>query len=343
MTDEHQFPPEPVARRRVPAGQALTVVVVALLVGALLNADRLHHTASTQPFGWQRTWAMRLTGPLQDVSHLTRLNVPRKVLSETAGTEDGPPPEDTRTVVTAPPLVGPDAPADGERAAASTTTTTAPPPEVRIPTEEEPLRIMVAGDSLVMPLGPSLVERFDGQPVEVVEAWKAATGLARPDVLSWPAKLEEDLAREQPDVVVLGFGGNDAQDMTGPEGRLPRSTPEWAAEYQRRVAQVLEVVEAEGRTVYWVGLPQTTASNIEEAAPLMQRAEEAEIAARPWAHFVDTRPILSPDGTYSAYLPDGSGGQVKVRQDDGVHLTNAGAARVVTPLAELIAEERELE
>lgn len=325
---ERDFPAEPEPRHRVPAGKALAVMLIALLVGSLLNADRLDRTAHTQPYGWQRTWALRLTGPIQAVSHATRLHLPRKVLSEAAGTTDGPPPDDTRTVVTAPTLK-PDAP----------TTTVAL--DVRIPTAAEPLKVHVAGDSLMIPVGPAVLARFEDQPITLTEGYKAATGLARPDVLNWPAKLEADLAAQDPDVVLLGFGGNDAQGISGPDGPIALATPEWAAEYQRRVAQVLDAVEAEGRTLYWMGLPTTTADNIERAAPLMRKATETEIAARPWAHYVDTSAVLAPEG-YTAYLPDDSGSQVKVRQDDGVHLTTAGATRAVVPLCTELAKEREL-
>ncbi|CAN5500674.1 hypothetical protein BH10ACT1_BH10ACT1_26000 [soil metagenome] len=331
MSDEHNFPPEPEARRRAPAGQALAVVLVALVLGSLLNADRMAHTAETQPFGWQRTWAMRLTGPIRSISDATRLNLPRKAVSDAVGTTDGPPPEDTRTVVTAPPL------------AAGASTTTAPPLVLRTPTAADPLRVHIAGDSLMIPIGPAILARLDGDPIALTEGYKAATGLARPDVLSWPAKLRTDLAADDADVVVLGFGGNDAQPMEGPDGPVASGTKAWGAEYQRRVAQVLDAVEADGRTVYWMSLPATTAGNIEDARPLMRKAITAEIAARPWAHYVDTGKVLTPDGTFTAYLPDGSGGQVKVRNDDGVHLTTAGATRVVVPLCDLLVDERHLD
>jgi len=342
LPDEHNFPSEPEPRRRVPAGQALVVVVVALLVGSLLNADRLAHTARTQPFGWQRTWAMRITGPLQDLSRATRLNLPRKALSDAAGTTDGPPPEDTRSVVTAPPLPPAPGGGGGSGSGSTTSTTVAPAVDVRVPTTDDPLRVHVAGDSLVIPVGPAIIDCLKGDPITLTEAYKAATGLSRPDVLNWPAKLEADMAaNNDPDVVVLGFGGNDAQGIEGPDGPLALASPEWAAEYQRRVVQVLDAVEKDGRTVYWMGLPTTTAGNIEKAAPLMRRAVETEIAARPWAHYIDTSAVLAPDG-YTAYLPDGSGGQVKVRDDDGVHLTTAGATRAVVPACEQLREERKL-
>ena len=329
MTDEHNFPPEPVPRRRSPAGQALAVMLTGLLVACLLNADRLDHTAHTQPFGWQRTWDLRATGPLKAVSHATGLNLPRKWLAKSAGNVDPPPPQDTKTVVTAPP------PPKG-------TTTTTRPLVVRTPTEAAPVRILVVGDSLMGWIGPALTKQLGSRPVKITEDFEVGTGLARPDVTNWPAQLTSDMTSYDPEVVVVGFGGNDAQDMSTDEGRVTVGSKAWAAEYQRRVAQVLNAVEKPGRTVYWIGLPITTKATIEAAAPSMVRAEKAEIAARPWAHFVDTHKSLSPDGTYTAYLPDGSGGEVKVRENDGVHPNLAGATRIVAPLVELLIKERKL-
>lgn len=330
MSDERNFPPEPVERRRVPAGQALLVVLVALCVGFVLNADRIDRTAQTQPFGWKRTWAMRITGPIRSISDATGLNKPREILSEKAGNPLPPPPKDTSSVVTAPP-VDPGA-----------TTTTTAPIVLRTPTATDPLRVLVSGDSLMGWIGPALTQELRGQPMDLTEDWEVGSGLARPDVINWPDRLAEDMEADDPEVVVLGFGGNDAQDMSTDDGVVRLGTEEWAAEYQRRVAQILDVLEAPGRTVYWVGLPITTRDNIEEASPAMRAAVEAELAVRPWAHYVDSARALSPDGVYVTYLKDSSGQDVKVREGDGVHPNLAGATRIVATFAAELAEERKL-
>lgn len=329
LTDERNFPKEPVPRRRHPAGQALAVMLSTLLVACLLNADRLDHTAHIQPLGWQRSLDLHLTGPLKAISDHTFLNRPRRWLSHQVGNADPPPPLDTKTVVTAPPLV------------AGTTTTTAPL-AVRTPTAADPVRILVAGDSLMGWIDPALTQAFGSRPVKISEDFQIGTGLARPDVTDWPRTLAQDVVKYDPEVVVVGFGGNDAQDMSTDDGRVTLGSQAWAAEYQRRVAQVLDAVAKPGRTVYWIGLPVTTRSNIEEAAPAMRKAEQTEIAARPWAHFIDSRKTLSPGNKYTAYLPDGSGGEVKVREDDGVHPNLAGATRIVAPLVEDLIKERKL-
>ncbi|CAN5905374.1 hypothetical protein BH23ACT2_BH23ACT2_27620 [soil metagenome] len=360
-------PERPTGRRQVPAARAMAVMLVALLLGSLLNAERIDTTARTQPFGWQRTWAVRVTGPLAEVSQATGLHLPRRLLADTAGNELTPPPAETATVETVPPTTAPastTAPADpaptttedpADPDAPATTappspTTTTPPTttipstlaDARTPSADEPVRILVSGDSLMGWVGPALVSELDAEPIDVTEEWEVGSGLARPDLINWPARLEEAMTEHDPEVVVLGFGGNDNQDMDSAEGRVVVGTPEWQAEYQRRVAQVLMAVEAEGRTVYWVGLPVTDRPAIEDVAPLMAEAVQTEVSARPWAHYVDTRPLLAPDGTYTAYLPDESGGRVKVRNDDGVHPNLAGARRMVAPLTLALADERNL-
>ncbi|MEO6628776.1 MAG: DUF459 domain-containing protein [Aquihabitans sp.] len=333
MTAEHNYPPEPVERRRAPAGQAMMVLLTALLMGSLLNADRLDYTARTQPYGVQRSWAMGITGVLKSISHATLLNRPRLMLSKAAGNVDPPPAIDTKGVV----IVKPTTPGQ----ASGTTTTT--PPDYRVPTDSDPLRILVSGDSLMGWIGPAISQELDGKPIAVTEDWKVATGLARPDVRNWPVQLAADVKQYDPEVVILGFGGNDMQDIATDHGRVSVGTPEWRDEYQRRVAQVLNAVAGENRTVYWLGLPITTRANIEKAAPIQRAAVKAEISARPWAHFVDTRPLLSPDGIYTAYLPDGSGGEVKVREGDGVHPNLAGASRMVRPITAALVKDRKLD
>ncbi len=151
-----------------------------------------------------------------------------------------------------------------EQAAARPKATTTTLPPVRTPTAADPLRVLVAGDSLVGWIAPALEQELPaGDPVQVIDDWKGSTGLVRPDFFDWPARIEQDMAEHDPDVVVLGFGGNDTQNLTTDDGILQLGTPEWEAEYQRRIGEVLDLIEAPGRTVYWIGLPLTTSDAIE--------------------------------------------------------------------------------
>jgi len=231
--------------------------------------------------------------------------------------------------------------ATAPKAKAKGTTTTAVP--VRIPTADAPLKVLVAGDSLVGWIAPALEQELPaGDPVEVIDDWKGSTGLVRTDYFDWPAKLTSDMAQHDPDVVVLGFGGNDTQGFTIDGEVLALGTPEWAEEYQRRIGEVLDIIEKPGRTVYWIGLPLTRSDAIEELRPVLTEAVEAEFASRPWAHFVDTRDALAPDGTFTSQLPDEDGELVTTMAPDDIHPSLEGGVRIVDVLLPQIAEERQL-
>lgn len=228
-----------------------------------------------------------------------------------------------------------------EVAAEATTTSTL---AVRVPTAAEPLRVLVAGDSLVGWIAPALEQELPaGDPVEVIDDWKGSTGLVRTDFFDWPARLTEDMAEHDPDVVILGFGGNDTQGFTLDDGTvLQLGTPEWAAEYQRRIGQILDIIEAPGRTVYWIGMPLTRSEPIEQLRPVLIDAVEAELASRPWARLVDTRDALAPDGTFTSQLPGDDGQLVTTMAPDDIHPSLDGGVRIVRTFLPDLRAERQL-
>lgn len=231
-------------------------------------------------------------------------------------------------------------PKESAASAPPSTTSTIP---VRIPSAAAPLKVLVAGDSLVGWIAPALEQELPAaDPVEVIDDWKGSTGLVRTDYFDWPAKLTADMAEHDPDVVILGFGGNDTQGFTTDDGVIALGTPEWADEYQRRIGEVLDIVEKPGRTVYWIGLPLTRSDAIETLRPVLTEAVEAEFASRPWAHFVDTRDALAPDGTFASQLPGDDGELVTTMAPDDIHPSLEGGIRIVRVLLPEISEERQL-
>jgi hypothetical protein len=237
---------------------------------------------------------------------------------------------------------GADGDAGAKRSATKATTTSTH--AVRVPTAADPLKVLVAGDSLVGWIAPALEQELPaGDPIEVIDDWKGSTGLVRTDFFDWPQRLTEDMAEHDPDVVILGFGGNDTQGITLDDGTvLPLGTPEWATEYQRRIAEVLDIIEKPGRTVYWIGMPLTRSDPIEELRPVLTEALEAEFASRPWAHLVDTRDALAPDGTFTSQLPGDDGTLVTTMAPDDIHPSLDGGVVIVRVFLPDLRAERQL-
>jgi uncharacterized protein len=325
--------------REVPAGTALVVMAVALLLAAVVNGADVRRTALAQPYGPFREVAVAAAAPL-DVLARSPLGAPRRALEAATGRE--PLASGGRFVLPDLALPTPDRPPGPSRpgSASGTGGTPAPDPATttttvahRAPTTEEPLRLLFAGDSLIgnVATGFTRAVRAEARLAISVE-YQVATGLARPDVLSWPAHLAGVLAEVDPEVVVLMFGGNDDQDLETEHGRAGLLSEPWRLEYGRRIGLMMDLAATEGRQVVWLGIPAVRRDRLEEARLVMNDLARAEAGLRLRATYLDPDPVLAPDG----YAPDLGG--TRVREHDGVHITITGGELLAPAVRQVLAD-----
>lgn len=327
--------PEGPRRRLWSAGHALVVTALALAIALLLNAPAAHKSAYNRPDGWQRDVALALTGPLADVSHALLLDRPRKGIQALTGRE-GADEIDTEIALPGMPTTPSPSPAPGAPGPGTT------PGERKLAfSPSKKLRLWVAGDSLVINPGYSIVRAAGASPViESVGGvdGRVATGLTRPDVYNWFEGIRRQLKELRPRAVVLGFGGNDDKAyMTGlPDGVSIDAFggSVWRREYARRAGGLMDLINRAGAFVIWIGLPQTGSVEQTQRFDVINAVVQQEARKREGrAAFIDTYTMFAgDDGGYTQYLPTPSGGRVKVRADDGVHFEREGGdmiARVV--------------
>ncbi len=208
------------------------------------------------------------------------------------------------------------------------TAPTLPPgqPVLRVPTDADPLRVYVAGDSLVGGWGAAL-ENIAGNStgVEVELDYEVSTGLVRTDYYNWPARLQQKMEELDPEVVILGFGGNDKQQMEGHDVL----DPEWQAVYRQRVGAVMDYVNQDGRKLIWVGTPNYPDDVENQKFAVMNEIFKTEAAKRPNITYVDTwARFASPNGSYAPFIANEQGEYIDVRAEDGFHL-NVGGVNIL--------------
>ena len=307
-------------RRFSSAGNGLVVALLALLFGALLNAPGMHKASFNKQPGTARDVALALTGGLAGVSGALQLDRPRQLVQSMTSRTDA----DTIDVaiVVPPKSTGP-----------TSKPGTSKPPGKRKFTPAKKLRLWVAGDSLVITPGYSIVRAAGASPViDSVGGidGHVATGLTRPDVFNWFEEIRTKMKTLRPHVVVLDFGANDDHGyMTGlGEGTTigELGGPSWTAEYRRRVAGVMDTVNRAGGTVVWIGLPITRSEGQTRSFDQINAIVQQEAKARPGkAIFIDTYTMFAGDtGGFTEYLENAKGDTVKVRAGDGVHFDTAG-------------------
>jgi hypothetical protein len=294
------------------------VALLALVVGVLLNAPGLHKSATIQPEGWKRDLALTFTEPLTSVSEVLLLDRPRRGLKAVLGRSQD---DEIDTGVAVPEQPPPDE---------TPTRPTKPPPREKF-TPKRPLRLWIAGDSLVVVPGQSILravgERRAIEPIGGVDG-QIASGLERPDVFNWFEHVSEVMRKEKPRAVVVMFGGNDDHGfMTGlPEGKEVGAfaSGSWTAEYRRRVAAIMDTVTRNGAFLVWIGLPITDDADQTSRFDAINAIVQPEAAKRPGrVSYLDTYFFFAENGGYAQFVETDSGRLVRMRADDGVHFERA--------------------
>jgi hypothetical protein len=197
-------------------------------------------------------------------------------------------------------------------------------------TPERPLRIWVAGDSLVVVPGESVLRAVGSsralEPVGPVNG-RIATGLERPDIFNWFRHVRDEPREKNARALVLMFGGNDDHGfMTGlPEGLEigPFGSESWTAEYRRRVGVVMDSATSRGAYLVWIGLPITDDAEqtrrFDTINAIVSRGCEA--AAR--VSYLDTYFFFAGDDGGYTRTSRTVRKLVKMRADDGVHFERA--------------------
>ena len=308
-------------RRLRPAGHAVVIVATALLVAALLGARGLRKTATIQEPGVRRDLALAVSRPLEGLTHAVLLDRPRALLKEALGRTD-----DDR-VATAILL-----PREPPRHKATQRPRRPPALPTPVVTRAHPLHVWIVGDSLAVAPGYSLTRLGASLPLEILPVeGRVSTGLERPDVYDWFARIGEVAPQLRGGVAVLVFGGNDDHSyMTG----LPAGTSigvfgtrSWIHEYARRVGGVMDELRRAGAHIVWIGLPITRDSARNARYELLNRiSADAASRRKPWVAYVDTYRLLADaHDHYADYRATGRGQLVRLRAPDGIHYEEAGA------------------
>lgn len=232
------------------------------------------------------------------------------------------------------------------------TTTTEPPVKERTtPTAENPAEVLILGDSDAGAFGPYLEKLLNGTGLAVTTLdYKVSSGLSRPDFFDWPAHMREVVPTANPDIVVVTFGGNDAQglrnvDKTWAVDHEPASgadDADWKAEYGKRVGAVMDYLTEGNRTLVWVDIPNAESESTTARMAVQDGVVRAEAAKRTKkVMFVDTwARFAGRNGGYAEFVIDPRDQEGKdVRADDGFHLNTTGAEILALDIAEVVKND----
>lgn len=206
--------------------------------------------------------------------------------------------------------------------------------------------VALAGDSM-MAVGLSatiLREAPHYKDLDFYRAFKSGTGLARPEVFDWqreyPAMLSSGgVNMAKPDFILVAIGANDGQGFVEGGITYPFGTPGWQAIYQRRVEAYLDMLTADGATVVWLGLPPMKSTDYDQRIALINRIDATVVKSSPHAIWFSTAGLVGDsDGRFRDF-GEVDGKTTRLRQGDGIHLSDDGAVLVVEKLLPWLAAQ----
>ncbi|MDB5538815.1 MAG: putative periplasmic er of the SGNH-family of hydrolase [Devosia sp.] len=213
----------------------------------------------------------------------------------------------------------------------------APPPPAKPAIEKAAgaTRLAVFGDSMATDVGKALERFYSEDPnIVVLTQGVGSSSFVRPDFYDWPKAIGEQIAANSFDIAVILIGINDRQKMRLNGESYASLSPEWTTEYAARVSGVVKALRAAGKPTIWIGLPPMEAPKFAKA--MIQVNEIQRLAAfSGGAEFLDIyERFATEDGAYTARGPDLNGNQVRMRKDDGIHFSAAGADKLAFYLSQ---------
>jgi hypothetical protein len=187
----------------------------------------------------------------------------------------------------------------------------------------------VVGDSVADQVAQGLADAFVAERPEVaiVKKTRGSSGLVRADFYDWPAQLPGLLEGERASAIAVLLGTNDRQVLRDDKGAYEIRSDRWRELYVLRVEALVNELKKKGVPVFIVGLPPM---RIQRLSADLQYINEIlrEQAQRLGVYYVDIWDgFVGDNDEFALFGPALDGQRRRLRADDGVHFTRAGARK----------------
>jgi hypothetical protein len=188
--------------------------------------------------------------------------------------------------------------------------------------------VLVTGDSMMQSVDAVLQDRL-ARRATTVSAVRVGAGLTKTAPVVWSDFARQSVRESHPHATIIMIGASDAYAIDGVEC----CGDEWTAAYQRRVGDVMSIYAQHGAgRVLWLTVPYARDPRFHPFQRAVNRAVRRAAHGRVDADVLRTDRIFTPGGRYRATMTV-DGRRVRVREEDGIHLTIPGARIVAVEIS----------
>ncbi len=206
-----------------------------------------------------------------------------------------------------------------------------PSVDLEKPPEQATTIVTIIGDSWGVQLGQGLREAYASKPeIGIANKARSETGLVNTSLRDWP-KFTHELAvnNERNNLTIMMIGSNDNQPMRDESGAIVETgSDKWKEIYTKRVDEILTTFKDRKTPFIWVGAPITKIDKLNTNLIIINKIYRDRTQNAGFSYIESWEVFADNDGKYSSIGPDINGTNVKLRSDDNVHFTKAGARKL---------------
>ncbi len=190
-------------------------------------------------------------------------------------------------------------------------------------------RVLIVGDFLAGAMGEALVSTFESSAGIAIDVRaNGSSGLVRSDYYDWFANLPQFIKDTKPATIVIMMGSNDRQAMDIGGTKEKYGTELWFKEYEKRIDALITLAKRQQVPVLWVGLPAFQSPSLTADFVGFNRLYRSHIE-KLGGEFVDVWDgFVDEGGKYVTTGYDVNGQQARLREADGIGMTQAGKQKL---------------
>ncbi len=195
---------------------------------------------------------------------------------------------------------------------------------------ENAAKVLVLGDFLAGGMAKELQKLYASNAnVVIVSKTDPASGIVRDDVINWPDTLPALIDEFKPIAVVNLVGMNDRQKLWKFPGQPAKLSPEWLAEYNKRVSSITKITASNKIPLVWVGLPPVRSAKMNADYLAFNEIYRTKIEETGGGEYVDIWDgFTNEEGKFVSAGPDINGQIVRLRGSKGINMTRSGRAKL---------------
>lgn len=189
--------------------------------------------------------------------------------------------------------------------------------------------VVVFGDSLADLVAQGLEDAYDETAeVEIVDKTKGDSGLSRAETYDWPKAIQDYLATNpRITVAVMMLGANDHQAIREGDALHEPLSDRWRELYRDRIDAVAQAFADRKIPLVWVGAPPMKNDKLSADLIVINEMYRDRVQ-RVGGVYVDVwQGFVNNENRYAVMGPDVEGQTARLRTNDGVAFTPAGARK----------------